>query len=75
MSKKTIIVVILVIFILEIALMFFDRGLSFITTVGMLILCVPDTIISFIRRDELRWANFATIMLYALLIVVHLMIQ
>ena len=74
--KRTIIlIVVLILTFAEIMLMIFNSEIAFLMAAGMLILCIPDTIIAFIRHEEFRWGDFCITMLYLILLIINLLIK
>ncbi len=56
--------------VIEIILIIYDNETAFLMNIAMLLLCIPDTIISFIRKDELKWWDFAVMVLYFVLVII-----
>lgn len=56
--------------IIEIGLIIYDNETAVFTNTGMFLLWIPDTIISFIRKDETKWWDFWMMVLYFVLALI-----
>ncbi len=62
--KKFMISFLAVMAIIEIWLIIYNNEVALPVNIGMLLLCVPDTIISFIRKSEMKWWDLWMMVLY-----------
>ena len=62
--KKLMISFLAVMALIEIGLIVYNNEVALPMNIGMLLLCIPDTIISFIRKDEMKWWDFWIMVLY-----------
>lgn len=68
--KKFMISFLGVLAVIEIGLIIYNNEVALPMNIGMLLLCIPDTIISFIRKDELKWWDFCMMVLYFVLALI-----
>ncbi len=69
--KKIMISFFAVLAVIEIGLIIYNNELALPMNIGMLLLCVPDTIISFIRKSEMKWWDFWITVLYFVLALIR----
>ena len=68
--KKFIISFLAFMAVIEIGLIIYNNEVALPMNIGMLLLCIPDTIISFIRKDETKWWDFWMMVLYFVLALI-----
>lgn len=71
--KKFMISFLGVLAVIEIGLIIYNNEVALPMNIGMFLLCIPDTIISFIRKSDMKWWDFWMMVLYFVLALISVM--
>lgn len=73
--KKFMISFLGVLAVVEIGLIIYNNEVALPMNIGMLLLCIPDTIISFIRKFDMKWWDFWMMVLYFVLALISVVCE